>query len=213
MCVCVCVCVCLGRYWRCGLITFFFCDVHFSRAHFFFWCCSLTIQVKALMEAYDASLGEWKRYQFWDETKHYTRNLIATDHENFTLMLLCWTKGKGSPVHSHAGSECWLRVVQGHAREVKYAWPEEEEEEAPLEVTFDEIHPAGEVTFIDDSIGLHKVESAQKGDDDEDRFVSLHLYAPPYEQCLCFGDGDTCKPTVGRAKYHTEYGVKVEYNC
>ena len=51
-------------------------------------------RVHELMERYDASLNEWKRFAHFDETRCYTRNLIATDNKHFTLMLLCWNKGK-----------------------------------------------------------------------------------------------------------------------
>src|SRR5205823_2935085 len=73
-----------------------------------------------LMCAYDVSANEWKRYELWDETKKYTRNLIATDDATFTLMLLCWNPQLGSPVHNHAGSECFMRVVEGAVEEVQY---------------------------------------------------------------------------------------------
>ena len=54
--------------------------------------------VHSLMAAYDTSLNEWQRFAFWDESKRYTRNLIATDYSTFTLMLLCWNAQQGSPV-------------------------------------------------------------------------------------------------------------------
>ncbi len=51
-------------------------------------------RVQRLMERYDASKGEWKRYAFWDCKTNYTRNLIATDQKTFTLMQLCWNPSK-----------------------------------------------------------------------------------------------------------------------
>ena len=50
--------------------------------------------LQRLMERYDASKGEWKRYAFWDCKTNYTRNLIATDQKTFTLMQLCWNPSK-----------------------------------------------------------------------------------------------------------------------
>jgi len=55
--------------------------------------------------------------------KKYTRNLIATDERNFALMLLCWNPQRGSPIHSHAGSECLLRVLRGQLLESSYTFP------------------------------------------------------------------------------------------
>lgn len=51
-------------------------------------------KIHALMDAYDASENDWRRFEFWDESKNYTRNLIATDNKTFTLMLLCWNNKK-----------------------------------------------------------------------------------------------------------------------
>eukprot|EP00456_Euglypha_rotunda_P026182 TRINITY_DN2111_c0_g1_i3.p1 TRINITY_DN2111_c0_g1~~TRINITY_DN2111_c0_g1_i3.p1 ORF type:complete len:141 (-),score=29.92 TRINITY_DN2111_c0_g1_i3:11-433(-) len=59
-------------------------------------------KVRSALEKYSFDLKEWKRYEFWDDKKCYTRNLIATDNETFALMLLCWNPGKFSPIHSHA---------------------------------------------------------------------------------------------------------------
>ncbi len=51
-------------------------------------------KVRSLMERYDSSLLEWKRYAFYDSKTNYTRNLIATDQKTFTLMQLCWNPSK-----------------------------------------------------------------------------------------------------------------------
>lgn len=51
-------------------------------------------KVKELMEAYDGSLLDWKRYAHFCPKKLYTRNLIATDNSTFTFMLLCWNPKK-----------------------------------------------------------------------------------------------------------------------
>ena len=45
-----------------------------------------------------------KKYALFDDRKNYTRNLIATDDETFTLLLLCWNADKESPIHDHVSS-------------------------------------------------------------------------------------------------------------
>ncbi len=45
-----------------------------------------------------------KKYALFDNMKNYTRNLIATDDETFTLLLLCWNADKESPIHDHVSS-------------------------------------------------------------------------------------------------------------
>jgi hypothetical protein len=71
-----------------------------------------------LMMSYDFAGNEWKRFEFWDSKKKYTRNLIANVPGCLCLMLLCWNPEKGSPIHNHAGSE-WL--VRQHRRAIGWA--------------------------------------------------------------------------------------------
>lgn len=56
--------------------------------------CACTGSLPSVLHrAYDHSLMEWKRFCMFDEFK-YTRNLVATDNETYTLMLLCWSPGQ-----------------------------------------------------------------------------------------------------------------------
>lgn len=153
----------------------------------------LIAQVKALLESYDASGNEWKRYALFDDSKNYTRNLVATDNETFTLMLLCWNKKKASPIHDHAGSECWLRMLSGSIVEHLYEFPQPGAEDQPLTLIKKQEYSSPGVTFINDCVALHKVENAS-----EERAVSMHLYAPPYDSCQCFlaGTGKAAKACV-----------------
>jgi predicted metal-dependent enzyme (double-stranded beta helix superfamily) len=59
-------------------------------------------------------------YAFFDPLKPYTRNLVATDNKTFTLLLLCWTPGKESPIHDHPCDGCWVQVLEGSAIESRY---------------------------------------------------------------------------------------------
>ena len=57
--------------------------------------------VNLLFRRLDLSREEWRKYALFDPMKNYTRNLIATDDETFTLLLLCWNPSKESPIHDH----------------------------------------------------------------------------------------------------------------
>eukprot|EP00978_Attheya_sp_CCMP212_P010609 scaffold25804_cov58-Attheya_sp.AAC.2 len=63
---------------------------------------------------------EWERYACFDPSQHYTRNLVSTDNENFTLLILCWNPGRTSPIHDHPCDGCWMRVCEGSVREERY---------------------------------------------------------------------------------------------
>lgn len=69
----------------------------------------------------DISDGCLDQYKHFETEKKYTRNLIATDGERFTLMLICWNGGKESPVHDHPCRGCWMRVCEGAVTETRFA--------------------------------------------------------------------------------------------
>jgi cysteine dioxygenase len=158
--------------------------------------------VRTAMLAFDIDSKEWKRYEFWDDKKKYTRNLIATDNQTFALILLCWTPGKWSPIHAHAGSECFMRCLSGSIREVKYSMPKSEEEE--LQKCGESDLNRGDLCFINDSMALHTV-----GNPHEERAVSLHCYMPPYEACKVYLEG-TGKGVSCCSTFYSEHGVRIE---
>ena len=114
---------------------------------------------------------------FIDTDKNYTRNLIATDDETFTLLLLCWNPGKYSPIHDHPCNGCWMRVCQGCVNEVQYrddysvnegdcekgtASTAELQSTHSFVRTTDTVFHEGQQTFIHDNIGYHKVSLCAK---------------------------------------------------
>lgn len=124
------------------------------------------------------SQEELKPYCFIDANKNYTRNLIATDDETFTLLILCWNSGKYSPIHDHPCDGCWMRVCRGVVNEVRYRKEVECEwggkgirgnqdydsnshstskSSSKFVCTMDSTFHEGDLTFIHDDIGYHKV--------------------------------------------------------
>jgi len=188
-------------------------------------------RIRSYMQSYDADLGEWKRYRFFDSEKKYTRNLIATDHKTFALILLCWNPNKGSPIHSHSGSECVMRIVEGTLRETQYSWPEEclqqhhqehnlhqhnlhqhnqmshrsRQNATQLQVTLSVDHYPPYCAHINDSVGLHKVENVS-----DDPSVSLHCYMPPYQTCLIFPE-ETNLASTCHATFYSEDGKIIKH--
>jgi hypothetical protein len=63
---------------------------------------------------------DYQHFAHFNPSKHYTRNLIATDNTSYTLLLLCWNAGKSSPIHDHPCDGCWMRVVTGSVHECRY---------------------------------------------------------------------------------------------
>lgn len=82
----------------------------------------------SLLESVDLSTDEVNKFTFWDSEKPYTRNLIATDNENYTLLLLCWNPGKESKIHNHPCDGCFVKTIRGCIRESRYTVHEETNE-------------------------------------------------------------------------------------
>ena len=55
--------------------------------------------------------SELNQYKFWDSEKSYTRNLVYTDDKHYTILLLCWTPGKMSPIHDHPCDACFIKIM------------------------------------------------------------------------------------------------------
>lgn len=58
------------------------------------------------------------------EFHRYTRNLVDAGNGKFNLMIICWGEGHGSAIHDHADSHCFMKMLQGELREIRYAWPQ-----------------------------------------------------------------------------------------
>jgi cysteine dioxygenase len=153
----------------------------------------------------EISKENWAPYSFFDFDKRYTRNLVHSDNRTYTLMLLCWTPDKESPIHDHPCDGCWVRVLEGTIFETRY---EENVEENCLEQTCHMTAEEGEACFINDSMGLHKIGSENHG-----MAVTLHLYMPPYSQCRAWLTEDCpatkfCRPCVS---YYSVRGERNEH--
>ena len=138
----------------------------------------------------------WKKYSLFDNNKPYTRNLISTDHESYTLLLLCWNPEKESPIHDHPCDGCWLQVLEGGIQEVRY--------DRKLNQVSQIDCREGELSYITDNVGYHKV-----GNPTKQPAVTLHLYAPPFETCQCWhsDQDDPLEPSEGKNVNHSEYGI------
>jgi cysteine dioxygenase len=149
--------------------------------------------------------GELDRFALYDPGKRYTRNLIATDHETFTLMLLCWNPGAESPIHDHPCDGCWARVVRGTVVETRY---HRDASGAALVESGVASASAGDVMYIDDSIALHKIGNPSP----TVPAATLHLYSPPFSRCcIWLNQADAhavLKPTV---TYYSEGGEVLDY--
>ncbi|KAI8988906.1 RmlC-like cupin domain-containing protein [Pilobolus umbonatus] len=179
-----------------------------------------------LMEFYSAHSDDWNEYTLFDHSRPYTRNLIDDGNGKFNLMVLAWSKGQKSPIHDHAGSHCVMKVLDGQLQETLFEYPsssglsdpvsvaditddsvtsKDEHEGQPLVVSRNTVYHPNQVTYVHDTIGLHRISnhSSEKG------AVSLHLYTPPYKACKTFEEKTGRARSSGICTYYSIGGTRI----
>lgn len=138
-------------------------------------------EVKHVMERYKSNPKDWEQFAFYDQHK-YTRNLVDKGNGKFNLIVLCWSEGQGSGIHDHSDSHCFMKILDGQLKETLYDWPSESNTEQPLKVVGMNYFNTNSVAYINDSVGLHRVENESHSN----TAISLHLYSPPFDFCQSF---------------------------
>jgi predicted metal-dependent enzyme (double-stranded beta helix superfamily) len=131
----------------------------------------------------------------------YTRNLVVRN-EWFEMLVLCWDVGQTSPIHNHAGQNCWMGVLEGEIEEVQFECPKSGESHGLVQKGSRSFTP-GKVAFINDDIALHLVRPKHGA-----RGVSLHLYSRPIETCMLY-DESTGRIAERKMAYHSVRGSLV----
>lgn len=116
----------------------------------------------------------WECYAERNETP-YTRNRIAATTD-FELLLLCWNPQARSPIHDHAGSDCWMKCLEGTMVQDVFFHPKGNAFQlVPMQTTDIE---KNQVALINDSIGVHQMKNPSL----KEKSITLHLYVPPINQ-------------------------------
>jgi cysteine dioxygenase len=145
---------------------------------------------------------DWEQFAVWDPYR-YTRNLISTT-DKFNLILLCWSEGNASSIHDHTDSECIMKALKGTVKETRYAWPTKKR--TKMTETGVTEGREGDVIWINDDMGLHRVENPSL----TDKMATLHFYWPPINECLIF-DEDTSKARKVKMTFTSVKGVKTPF--
>ncbi|KAL1513927.1 hypothetical protein ABEB36_003265 [Hypothenemus hampei] len=160
--------------------------------------------VRYVLTSYKSNPIEWKKYAKFDRLR-YTRNLVDNGNGKYNLMLLCWGEGQAAGIHDHANSHCFMKILQGSLEEVRYSWPKDEESE--LEEISKTRMDLNDVIYINDSLGLHRVQNVSS----YDTCISLHLYCPPYEKCSVFNQ-KTGKRIPCQVTFYSTFGKRIKEN-
>ncbi len=155
-------------------------------------------RVAELLRRYAADESCWRSWVHYIPER-YSRNLVHRC-SGFELLLLCWGEGHASPIHDHAGQQCWMAVLEGEMEEVHFDEPRTGGA-APMASGRIRRFRAPDVAYIHDDIALHLIRPAPGG-----RGVTLHLYADPIDACRAF-DPATGRATPVEVGYHSVRGV------
>jgi len=161
--------------------------------------------VERLLAGYVSRADDWRQYAKFDKFK-YTRNLVDTGNGRFDLMLLCWPESIASTIHDHQDSHCFMKILQGELQEVRFQWPDETSLNEGMQELGRTRLPNNGVCYINDSLGLHRVENPSN----TERAVSLHVYVPPFQTCQAF-DQRTGRKQQCRVTFWSKYGKRITY--
>ncbi|XP_019866077.1 cysteine dioxygenase type 1 [Aethina tumida] len=170
-----------------------------------FECDKVNIDlVHYVMKSYKSNPLDWKKYAKFDRYR-YTRNLVDKGNGKYNLLALCWGEGHGSSIHDHANSHCFMKMLQGSLEEIRFAWPEEKGQ--PLKEIGRTRMNLNDVCYINDSLGLHRVENPSN----VDTAISLHLYCPPYSRCHVFNQ-NTGQTSTSTVTFYSTFGKTIKEN-
>jgi cysteine dioxygenase len=131
-------------------------------------------QVSKLLDAFQFDLDAWSRFAFFQSVS-YTRILLHTDH-HFSVMMLCWQPGQGTPVHGHGFREfSWVKVLKGALVQRLYRV---EGAESQVEFASFRMSENSSLSRFRGGSTLHCIRN-----DSADVCISLHIYVPQYIEC------------------------------
>jgi cysteine dioxygenase len=115
----------------------------------------------------------------------YGRNLVFTC-STFEFILMCWKSAQESAIHDHAESDCIMRCVSGRFEEQLF-----EVESSKIKYVRSRIINAGDVTYINNDLGLHKLKNINDGES-----LALHFYFPGIHKCYVFNEEENSRKEV-----------------
>jgi cysteine dioxygenase len=114
----------------------------------------------------------------------YTRNLIF-QNDDFEVAVLCWDARAATPIHDHAGQQCWMTALEGSFDVDNYALDAGGFREGFARLTrigtVREMR-RGQPDYRYGDNEIHQVAVSPR----EPRAISLHVYAKPLASCLIF---------------------------
>lgn len=146
---------------------------------------------------YEIRSQDVERYKHWIEGRH-TRNKIFRN-DMIEAMLICWSIGAVTPLHTHNGQLGWMTMLEGRLqvenfRKVSCDKPENEQvvgldclagatriEMEHLDTEL--VAPGGPLNTVDKTQTIHRIKNLPEWNE---RAVSMHVYSRPIDSCVMF---------------------------
>ena len=137
-------------------------------------------EIKSLLSNYKPVPADYSKYVTWKPDR-YTRNLIDQGNGTYNMMIMCWGPGHKTPIHSHPGANCFVRMLAGEIEEQLYTKPTLSGDKVVLQQTRRLI--SGDVIHLRDDISIHSMSNVS-----HEGAITLHLYTPPYDTTQIFSE-------------------------
>lgn len=95
---------------------------------------------------------------------NYKKNLVYRNTD-FEVFVVCWTPKQKTLIHDHSENGCLFKVLEGNIVEYRYNHNKSANYYQ---------HNVGSVEYIDNQIGIHKMDN-----DSKTNCITLHIYSPP----------------------------------
>ncbi|MBT6439565.1 MAG: cysteine dioxygenase family protein [Flavobacteriales bacterium] len=131
-----------------------------------------------LLQSIDFGAKEVEPLCFWNP-EEYSR--ISIDKgDSFELVLMCWEPEQSTPIHNHNLLEGWIYVIDGQLTEESFIPANGK----TTTLKGKEVINSGDVSYINDELGVHRVTNSHKG-----RTISLHLYSGSIGEVNTYEEG------------------------
>lgn len=153
------------------------------------------------MRSLNLTASDLAPFSVWKD-QQYTRVCLnrSDDHE---LLLICWDQDVATPVHCHDKQDCWVFLVDGTMQERRYEQDEASEELCQTQALD---LKAGQVSFMNDSMGFHDLRNTGGS-----RAMTLHLYMEPIDECNVYSqeEGQFSRKTMVYDEDYSSYVTTV----
>lgn len=146
-------------------------------------CQSLCNRVKDVLHDVVAGGADVLPAEFLEPTPgKYARRLLHRDPKNrYSMVIMVWGPGQGTPLHDHCGHWCVECVYRGQIKVVSYSNQSEEGDRFRFAPEKEVYAGCGDAGALIPPFEYHTIENAQ-----EAPAVTIHVYSEELEWCYIF---------------------------